>query len=248
MRHARERYTVPHEVRSTIRVAAFLPTVALAAGCLASVTDREPPSGEPTRAAWVVDHGWHTAIVVRRGDVDPAVWPEVGDVPEAALVEVAWGDRDFYMAKDPTGWLAIKAAFFTSGSVLHVVGFSESTLAGLPASAVVELRVSRGGFDAMTRFFHDEYQRSGEGRPVRLEHGLYGASWFYAARSRYHLFNTCNTWVARALQRAGLEVTPAGTLTAGSVMQQARRAVAPRVDPPSQGQRSCSPPREEARG
>ena len=51
-----------------------------------------------------------------------------------------------------------------------------------------------------------------------------------------------------ALQRAGLEVTPAGTLTAGSVMQQARRAVAPRVDPPSQGQRPCSPPREEARG
>jgi len=219
---------VLHEVQSTTRVAGFLATVALAAGCLAPVADREPPSGEPPRAAWVVDHGWHTAIVVRRDDVDPALWPEVRDFPDTALVEVAWGDREFYMAQNPTGWLAVKAAFFTSGSVLHVAGYGESTLAGLPAGAVVELRVSRRGFDAMTRFVHDEYQPDGQGRPARLEHGLSGASWFYTAQSRYHLFNTCNTWVARALQRAGLDVTPAGTVTAAGVMQEARRAAAAR--------------------
>ena len=49
-------------------------------------------------------------------------------------------------------------------------------------------------------------------------------SWLDAARSRYHLFNTCNTWVARALQRAGLDVASAGTLTASGVMHQARGA------------------------
>jgi hypothetical protein len=132
------------------------------------------------------------------------------------------GRPRFYMATDPTGWLAVKAAFFTSGSVLHVAGFGESALAGLPAGAVVQLALSPSGFDAMTRFVHDEYQTDGEGRPVRLGRGLYGASGFYAARSRYHLFNTCNTWVLRALQRAGLDVAPAGTVTAGAVMQQVR--------------------------
>jgi uncharacterized protein (TIGR02117 family) len=218
-----ERYTVRDEVGSTTRVARLLAVVALAAGCAAPVAGREPPRDGPARAVWVVDHGWHTAIVVRRGDVDPALWPETRDFPAAALVEVAWGDRDFYMATDPTGWLAVKAAFFTSGSVLHVAGFGESTLAGLPASTVVELAVASGGFDAMTRFFHDEYRADGEGRPVRLGRGLYGASWFYAARSRYHLFNTCNTWVLRALERAGLDVTAAGTVTAGTVMHQVRR-------------------------
>jgi uncharacterized protein (TIGR02117 family) len=222
-----ERYTVPDEVGSTTRGAGFLAAVAavvaLAAGCAASVAEHPPPSGGPTRAVWVVDHGWHTAIVVRRDDVDPALWPEAGDFPQAALVEVAWGDRDFYMAQDPTGWLAIKAAFFTSGSVLHVAGFAESTLTRLPENAVVELAVSRPGFDAMTRFFHDEYQADADGRSVRVGRGLYGTSWFYAARSRYHLFNTCNTWVARALQRTGLDVTPAGTVTAGAVMHQVRQ-------------------------
>jgi uncharacterized protein (TIGR02117 family) len=219
---------VPHEVGSTIRGAGFLAVLALAAGCASSMADRAPLSRETPRTVWVVDHGWHTAIVVRRDDVDQAIWPEVSDFPHAPLIEVAWGDRDFYMAKEATGWLAVKAALFTSGSVLHVVGLSDAILAGVPASDVVELRVSRGGFDAMTRFFHDEYQRDAGGRLARLGHGLYGESWFYAARSRYHLFNTCNTWVARALQRAGLDVTPAGTVTAGGVMQQSRPLAASR--------------------
>src|SRR5215472_7326475 len=187
-----ERYTEPDEVGSTTRVAGLLAAVALAAGCAAPVAGREPPpSGSSALTVLVVDYGWHAAIVVRREDVDPTIWPEVRDFPDAALVEVAWGDRDFYMAENATGWLAVKAALFTSGSVLHVAGFAESALASLPADAVVELGVSRAGFDAMTRFIHDEYQQAGEGGAVPLARGLYGTSWFYAARSRYHLFNTC---------------------------------------------------------
>jgi uncharacterized protein (TIGR02117 family) len=211
------------------RVAGLLAAVALAAGCLTPTAGRESPGvAEPILPVWVIDHGWHTAIVVRRSDVDQTIWPEAGDFAETALVEVAWGDREFYMAEDATAWLAVNAAFFTSGSVLHVAGLRDPIVTGPAASAGVELSVSRRGFDAMTKLFHDEYQRDGDGRSIRLGHGLYGTSWFYAARSRYHLFNTCNTWVARALQRAGLDVAPAGTLTAGGVMNQARGAAASR--------------------
>ena len=213
----------------TIRTVRFLTAVALAAGCLGPAAGPEPRRSDiPAFAVWVVDHGWHTAIVVRRSDVDETIWPEVKDFPEAAFVEIAWGDRDFYMDDRATGWLALKAAFFTSGSVLHVVGFNTPIATYFPGSDVVELRVSRRGFDAMTQVFHDEYQRDETNRPVRLAPGLYGASRFYAARGRYHLFNTCNTWVARALRDAGLDITPSGTVTAGGVMQEARRAVADR--------------------
>src|SRR5262249_12989281 len=224
-----ERYTVPDEVGSTTRVVGLRGGAGRAAGGARRGPRREPaPSGGPALSVRVVDHGWHTAIVVRRDDVDPTIWPEVRDFPDAALVEVAWGDRDFYMAENATGWLAVKAALFTSGSVLHVAGFAESALASLPADAVVELRVSRPGLDAVTRLIHDDDQQAGEGGAVPLARGLYGTSWFYAARSRYHLFNSCNTWVARALQQAGISVTPAGTLTAAPGLHQAQRAAAPR--------------------
>jgi uncharacterized protein (TIGR02117 family) len=198
----------------------------LAGGCRAPVADLYPPRGDESAVTvWVLDHGWHTAIVVRRADVDRALWPEVDDFSAATFVEVAWGDRDFYMATPATGWMAIKAAFVADGSVLHVVGFSAPIATYFPQSEIVELRLSRRGLAAMTRFVSEEHQRDGERRPVRLQRGLYGSSWFYAGRSRYHLFNTCNTWVARALRAAGLPVTPAGTISAGGVMEQLRRAV-----------------------
>jgi uncharacterized protein (TIGR02117 family) len=220
---------VDHEVGSAIRAATVLVALAVAAGCLARSTARESISRDVSaHTIWVIDHGWHTAIVVRRSAVDTTIWPEVDDFPDAAFVEVAWGDRDFYMADRGTAWLAVKAAFLTSGSVLHVVGFGAPLEAHFPGNDVVGFEVSRRGFDAMTRLFHEEYQRDEQSRPVRLAPGLYGASWFYSARSRYHLFNTCNTWVARALRAAGLDLAPAGTVTAGGVMQEARRAAASR--------------------
>jgi uncharacterized protein (TIGR02117 family) len=170
---------------------------------------------------WVVDHGWHTAIVVRRADVDRAVWPEVDDFPSAVLVEVAWGDREFYMATPATAWMAIKAAFASGGSVLHLTGLGG--LAGLDApiaAAIVELRVSRPGLEALTRFAAAEHRRDPAGRAVRLGPGLSAASAFYAARGRYSITHTCNTWIARALQQAGLPVTASGVITSSAVMDQ----------------------------
>lgn len=194
----------------------------LVSGCVLASTgeSRAPISGEPTVTAWVLDHGWHTSIVARRSDVDRTLWPEVDDFPDAVFVEVAWGDREFYMAPTASSGLALKAALLTGGSVLHVVGVSTPIAIYFSGSQIVALRLSRRGFDAMTRFIHDEYQRDREDRPVRLERGLYGTSWFYAARGRYHLFNTCNTWVAGGLSTAGLAVTPVGVITAGEVMRQ----------------------------
>ncbi len=211
------------EVWSTLRVAGLLAAIVPAGGCLGPVADLPPLGDEPAVTNSVLDHGWHTAIVVRRADVDRALWPEVDDFPEATFIEVAWGDREFYMARPATLWLATKAAFLASGSVLHVVGFSAPVAHYFAESEVVELRLSRRGFDAMTRFIHEEYQRDREDRALRLERGLYGSSWFYAARSRYHLFNTCNTWIARALSMAGLAVTPSGVITADEVVRQVRK-------------------------
>ena len=215
-----------------IRVAWLALAVALAPACAAPVADRAaPPPGEPTPSVWVLDHGWHTAIVVRRADVDRALWPEVDEVPTATFVEIAWGDREFYMATAATAWMAVKASLGAGASVLHVVGLDAPIGAHVPQSEIVELRVSRRGFEALTRFVSGEHERDISGRPVRIQRGLHGPSWFYAARGTYSLFNTCNTWVARALRTAGLPVTPFAVITAGGVMRQITTADRPRVAP-----------------
>ena len=124
------------------------------------------------------------------------------------------------MATPATVWMAIKAAFGSGVSVIHVVSFDAPIATAFPRSQVVELQISRRGLEALTRFIAQEHERDGEGRAVRLQPGLYGASWFYAARNPYSLSNTCNTWIARALETAGLPVTTSGVTTAGDVMRQ----------------------------
>lgn len=70
------------------------------------------------------------------------------------------------------------------------------------------------------RYIHDAHAREGAQPAAPLGPGLYGDSRFYPARERFHLFNTCNVWTARALRAAGLPFAPA--VTAEGVMAQAR--------------------------
>lgn len=205
-------------------VSTLVAILLLGPGCLTPAMNYPQTHGidELALSLWIVDHGWHTSIVVRRADVDRARWPELDDFSKAALVEVAWGDREFYMETSPTSGLAIKAAIVTSGSVLHAVGFTTSVTNYFTTSEIVAIRLARRGFDALADFVHAEYQRNPDGSPRRLGPSLYGSGWFYEARSRYHLFNTCNTWVARALAAAGLAVETAGVVTASDVMRQVR--------------------------
>ena len=163
----------------------------VAGGCLAPAADRSPPRGdEPALTIWVLDHGWHTAVVVRRSDVDRARWPELDDFSDATLVEVAWGDREFYLAKSPTPWLAMRAAFVTSGSVLHVVGFTAPAADSFAGSAAVAIRLSRRSFDALADFVHAEYQRDHNGGVLRQEAIIseLGGDSFYRFDDRHFIY------------------------------------------------------------
>jgi hypothetical protein len=64
-----------------------------------------------------------TGIAVRPADIPEGVWPEHRQLGAAEQLEVAWGDREFYMAPRGTLRLALRAAFWSSASVLHISAF-----------------------------------------------------------------------------------------------------------------------------
>jgi uncharacterized protein (TIGR02117 family) len=169
-----------------------------------------------------VDHGWHTGLVVRADDVPVGLWPERADFPGARYLEVAWGDREFYMAPHGTLGLALKAAVVSRGSVLHVVGLAEPPARYFAGREVVEVELSEPGVAALAAFVDAAHARGAAPRAPRLAPGLYGDSAFYPSAARYSLVNTCNTWIAAALRAAGCPVTPAWALTAGEVLRQVR--------------------------
>jgi uncharacterized protein (TIGR02117 family) len=197
---------------------------AFSTGCLAPVDDLYPPrADEPVRSVWIVNHGMHTGIIVARRDVSPSIWPEHEAVQGFEFLEVGWGDQEYYQAARKTWWMALRAAFASSGSVLHIVGFNEPVAAFFRGAELIELKVSRRGFDALTRFVHETYARSTSGQPIRLGAGYYPNSTFFLARRGYHILDNCNNWTARALRAAGCPITPVYSVTAGNVMYQTRQ-------------------------
>ena len=192
--------------------------IATILGCAA------PPRAEPSssdRTIYVVSHGWHTGLVIRRSDIPAGLWPESADFPQAEYLEVGWGDRDFYMARDFDLLLATKAARGSTSSVLHVVGISGALAEYFPSSEIVELRVSTQSLRPLVQLIDDSHAREGGGSVASIGPGLYGDSRFYPSRERFHLFNTCNVWTSRALRAAGF---PVHAVTASGVVREAAQA------------------------
>ena len=223
---------MPHSARERKRrwnrraptVVGLLVFSALLAGCAGALQGLYPPApGELVKPVYVINHGWHTGIAVRRADIPQGVWPEHGDFADFEYVEVGWGDRDFYVAPEGTLWLAVKAVFWPTPGVLHVVGFDGPVDRIFRKREIVEVLVSDRGFRQLAVFLQDAYARDESGRATPLGPGQYPNSRFYVARDKYFLLRTCNTWTARALRSAGLPITPLYAVTAGNVMGQARR-------------------------
>lgn len=202
----------------------LLAVATIVAGCAAQVMHGDPPPMDPARphSIYVVRQPWHTGIVVHAADVPAHAWPARRDFPDAAYLEIGWGDRAYYQAADPGVWLGLRALFWPTPGVLHVAAFDGPVERTFGAAEVLELRVSARGLAGLVEVVRDSHELDASGRPIALGPGLYGASRFYASREKFHLFRTCNVWTARVLLEAGIPVSPAGALSANDLMAQLR--------------------------
>ena len=180
-----------------------------------------PATGEPSKTIYLVSHGWHAGIVVKRVDIPPGIWPQHNDFPAAEYLEVGWGDKDYYMTPDPHFGIMLKAGLLPTESVLHIVGFSGVVTRYFPYSEVIRIELSEAGFEQLCIYIENSYAIDEAGLNLSLGPSLYGDGHFYLSRETYHAFNTCNVWTARALRDAGCPITPAATLTVDTLMDHA---------------------------
>lgn len=204
-----------------VRVFVVLLT-ALLLGCAAPPKGLFPPGANQTvRTIYLVSHGWHAGIVLRRADIPMTIWPEHNEFSEAEYLEIGWGDKDYYMTPEPNFGIMLKAGLLPTASVLHVIGFNGAVTRYFPHSEVIRLDLSETGFEQLCSYLANSFSRDEAGHSQSLGPSLYGDGRFYLSRENYHAFNTCNVWTARGLRAAGCPVTPAFTLTVDTLMNRA---------------------------
>ncbi|MEH6825514.1 MAG: DUF2459 domain-containing protein [Motiliproteus sp.] len=200
----------------------FLMAVACCA-CAAPVKNLFPPGDNASiKSIYLVSHGWHTGMVLRRADIPADIWPKNVDFPYAEFLEVGWGDKQYYQTPDAHFGITVRAALWPTSSVLHIVGFSGAVTAYFPLNDIIEIKLSEPGFERLSRHIASSFSRDETAQARPLGRGLYGNSRFYLSRESYHLFNTCNVWAARALRAAGVPITPYFSITVEQLMVQAQ--------------------------
>jgi uncharacterized protein (TIGR02117 family) len=210
------------------RLQAAMRSAPLAAALAIGTVHGQGPSGAPEPpgiTVHVVSHGWHSGIIVPAALADAHDWPVRKEFPRAEYYEVGWGDRAYYQATDPGWWLGLRALLWPNPGVLQMVAIEGPPQAAFPATPMVAVRVSHEGAQRLAASIAASHQRDTGSAAIALGPALYGQGRFYASVERFHLFATCNVWVARRLHDGGLDLHPSLALTAGMLFGQLARHV-----------------------
>jgi len=188
------------------------------ASCAPTNTTLHQTLGQRVTTVYVVHHGaLHTGLTIRRADIPRGHWPASRDYASSKYIEVGWGDDDGYR-KPLTLGIALKALAGSTRTVLLADGFHEPLRRkyGHPKFTVLAVDLSESGLTQLCDHIQQTYALDGRGRRIPL-----GAGW-YRARGTYSAFNTCNTWVAAGLEKAGCPISPAFCLTPGQLLSRVR--------------------------
>jgi uncharacterized protein (TIGR02117 family) len=174
--------------------------------------------GERDQRILVASHGWHTGIILERKNLDEPMPSLAKRFPDADFYEIGWGDAGFYQAEKITAKITLNAVFLPSDTVVHLVGLKDDPVSYFSTSEVQEVSISEEGMKSLCAFVESSFARDDTGSPKMLGQGLYGDSQFYEGEGKYHLFNGCNKWTAKALCSGGVEIEPRFKITSASVM------------------------------
>ena len=181
-----------------------------------------PKPGAPVRSVWVVDHGWHAALILQTGDIGLLASDlETRDAAASARLitlartmrasewlEIGWGDEGFYRSDAASAFevspaVVLNALFRPTPTVMHVFPGLGPPRQAFPGSDVVELRVSEEGYRALLLAIGRSFAPS-DGELRDLGAGLYGYARFYEADGAYSALHTCNSWASKMLRAAGV--------------------------------------------
>ncbi len=136
--------------------------------------------------------------------------------------------------------ILLQAAVKSPASVLFVIGLPTAVTHYFPYADILEIPLSRRGLEELVRFIHATYKRDASGQTIPLGSGHnHRHSMFYLAEGDYSLFNTCNTWITKALQAAGLPIRDSA---AGGRSDEPGEALWPDDPGAGRGRRATSPP------
>ena len=129
-----------------------------------------------------------------------------GDIANKSHVAFGWGDRGFFLETETWDDLklstAANALLLPSNSCVHV-SFTRPEIYVDATSITISLEQ----YENLVEFINSSFKTDADGNYVQIPGYAYSnTDAFFDAHGRYHILNTCNSWVGRALKFSGVRV------------------------------------------
>lgn len=183
----------------------------------------ENTAQENLKSVYILKHEWHVGFILKKSDTVGLLSALNDDFNEAKYIEIGWGDKDFYMAEKETVWLSLKAALWPTPSVLHVAEVNTNPMLLFDEGEIIELELKTDNYRNLCSYINKSFELTSEGNNIEVGKGLYGNSTFYLSQEKYHLFQTCNVWAAKGLQKGKVSIKPYKAITSNNVMKQLQK-------------------------
>ena len=169
---------------------------------------------------YVVRRAWHTDISLPVEDLTLPLATLAQSVPGVRYLSFGFGERQFLLNRENTFGTMLRALLPSQSAVL-VTFLKAPPDKAFGLGNVVTLRMTRANRHNIEAAIWQEFDKSSANEPSKLADGPYPGSSFYAARSTYHAFYTCNSWIAAILRVGGISV-PVGVLFSAQIMDTVR--------------------------
>ena len=168
--------------------------------------------------ASILDTGWHTGWALPAKPVLSALPKIAPYFTHDRELLIGWGNRNFYMARNPGIGLAL-GALLPSKSVILIQGIHRKHWqhALLPKVRLLSLQLNRKRFWALVQYIARYMSTAPNGKLQPTSTNWYRNGWFFPSPGVYYAFHTCNTWTVQSLSRMGYPVSATGVLFANQV-------------------------------
>lgn len=161
---------------------------------------------------YLIKQYWHTAIVINSKDIDEQKYRFKKYFNDYNLIDFGWGDELFYQTPDFDLVLGARAILKPTSSTLRIEGIRLTKEEFFQYSEiVVRLYVSKEQLEKILDFIEFTFDKDKDDYVIL--NSIANKIFFFKSKGKYHLFNTCNTWLARGLKQAGFDVDTSIVLT-----------------------------------
>lgn len=174
------------------------------------------------RTIYLIKYYWHVGILLELDSTAIKGIPVLSRFKDYKFVDIGWGDEDFFQDSKTDYYNAAKAILFPTKSVIKITAH-QSDVEGIIkwSSFCIKIKLTDDQYSGLLEFINKSFLVEDDEYFVKSSFAD-GAIVFYKSVHLYHLFYTCNTWVAEALETAGCEVSKSGIIMAEDLFEEVK--------------------------